>query len=496
MNAENVIQPALLKLFEEGKTEIEAYKDISSAYSSYVVSQNTVNMWYKKFMLENSKINDLKATNSKKKFTDEHLIDLINKNPGLNITELSKIAGASVKTISNRIKQIYSDEELEKHFKKYNTKFTDEFLISLVSKNPKLTMVELARLAGVSYSTISTRIKQINSTGKKVKYVRKKYKPDGFGASNPKLTDEYIINLVNENPSFNLYELAKLANVSHGTILNKINQINESGKIVNYIKKNRLLFTNEFLIDLINENPDLNLENLGKLADSSSSAVKYRLRKINSNGKILIYTSKKPGSKSKFTNEYLTEMVDENPNLNMTELAKLANVSVSTISKRIKQANSSGEVVGYISKTSQKDKLRQEKRLKFTNEFLIELIKENPSLNMTELAKLANVSVSTISRRIDQVNSNEGVDHSGKIPPKDKLRQGKKLKFTNEFLIELINENPSLNMTELAKLANVSVSTISKRIKKVNSKQAVVGYTSKRSQKDNPKQEPDTKVIN
>jgi hypothetical protein len=33
-------------------------------------------------------------------------------------------------------------------------------------------------------------------------------------SSNPKLTDEYIINLINENPELDLEELAKLANVS------------------------------------------------------------------------------------------------------------------------------------------------------------------------------------------------------------------------------------------------------------------------------------------
>ncbi|KXN66003.1 hypothetical protein CONCODRAFT_12252 [Conidiobolus coronatus NRRL 28638] len=375
MDAENIIKHTLL-----------------IAQSSCVVSQKTVNTWYKNFRLESCKTNSLKTTSSRKKFTDEYLIDLINKNPTLNMTELSRIAGATTKTISNRIKQIYSADELEKYCKRYNTKFTDEFLIELVNENPTLTMIELARLAGVSYSTISTRIKQINSTEERIKYVRKKYRPEEFGASNPKLTDEYIINLVNENPGLNL-----------------------------------LLFTNEFLIDLINENPDLNLENLGRLADSSASAVKYRLKKINTNEKILKYTSKKPGSKLKFTDEFLAELIDENPNLNMTELARLASVSVSTISKRIKQANNSGEGVNYTIKNPQKDKLKQEKKSKFTNEFLIKLINENPSLNMTELAKLANVSVSAISKRIKQVNSSEKeVNYTTKLSQKDKPKQEKK----------------------------------------------------------------------
>jgi DeoR/GlpR family transcriptional regulator of sugar metabolism len=403
MNTKNIIKSAILKLFDEGKTEVEAYKELSKSYSSYSISKDTVNNWYEKFRSEERGLNGNKSARSEEKLNDEDLIELIKSNPDFGIEKLAKLAGVSYSNIRKRIGQLKNDGETVYYNNKNILKFDDEFLIGLVNKNPHLNITELSRIAGTSASTIQKRIKQINSNGERAKYIKKQHIPEGFGKSKYKLTDEYIINLVNDNPKLNMYELAELGGVSQMTIHNRINKINSNTERVKYIRKNNSKFADGLLINLVDENPSFSTKELSRLVNVSQATICNRIKQINSNGEKLKYIDKRQNSCLKITDEFLIDLVNENPDLNMKELAKLAGVCEATLSNRIKKANSNGQRINYISK-----KPGLVSKAKITDEYLIELIKENPDLNMTELARVAKVSVSTISRRLKKIKGSKG----------------------------------------------------------------------------------------
>ncbi|KXN69217.1 hypothetical protein CONCODRAFT_79422, partial [Conidiobolus coronatus NRRL 28638] len=350
-------------------------------------------------------------------------------------------------------------------------KFTDEFLIDLVNENPDLNMAEIAKIADCSCSVISRRIKNVNKHVERVRYRKKVLQKNTqfpFQTLQPKFTDEFLINLINENPGLSIAGLAKLADCSKSTIYKRLSQINSGDNIVCYINKNLQVgvpkFTDEFLINLISENPGFSMGRLAKLAGCTKSTISNRIKLINSertdDNKITLQKDPSKTSK-KFTDEFLINLVNENPDLSMNQLANLANVSRVTIFRRLKQINSEIERVKYVNKSERKY------RKKFTDEYLIRLVNENPNLNMDALANIANVSKITISRRLKQVNSEcERVKYIGKSS------QSSKDKFTDEILIDLVNSNPDLSLQKLAKLAGCRVSAIYNRVRLINSERA------------------------
>jgi transcriptional antiterminator len=420
MKSENkAIKQDLLKLFKEGKNETEAFEEVEKTHGSNSTSMKVVGNYFTKFRSKGSPIANNKKPGSKSKFTEEFIINLVNENPGMSMTELAKLAGTTANTISHRLKQINSSELKVSYSNKYNQnstkKFTDEFLINLVNENPGLNMKELARLSGTTAATISNRLKEINIGEKRVCYIDK-----GFKNGGKKFTDEYLIDLIVKNPGLDAYEIADLASTTQATISNRLKQINSKRSNDNKIllekksskiqRKSYKSITDELLIKLINENPKLNMEEISKLADVSKQTIYLKLKKMNTECQRVSYVKKgtKNGVK-KFTDEFLIDLINMNPELNSYELAKLANATQTTILYRLKQINTDGERVGYI----YKDICRGQKKI--TDEFLINLINENPKLNMRELAKLANVAESTISRRLRKIKSDgERVNYKNK----------------------------------------------------------------------------------
>jgi DNA-binding Lrp family transcriptional regulator len=356
MKESNNLKFEFRKLFDEGKSETEAHKELSKTYNFYTISEKAVTSWYQKFRSEDINLIDKKAAKSEKKLTDERLIDIVKENPSHSLEKLAILAGVSIPTMSKRIRQLKNEYGDACYNKKDNIKIPDESMIELVKKNPLLNVEELANLAGVSQSTISRRIRQIDSNGDGIGYVKKLYRPNGCNMATPKLTDEYLINLIDENPMHNILELSKLAKVPRHTLQIQIKKLEQSGKSVNYVRKNRSKFSDEFLINLVNKNPSLTLQELSKILDTSTTTVNTRLKKINSNGEKLNRTNKKGAVKPKFNDEFLIDLINKNPELCMTELAKLAGVSQPTISRRLKQINSTEERVVYIKKRHFKEK--------------------------------------------------------------------------------------------------------------------------------------------
>jgi DNA-binding Lrp family transcriptional regulator len=470
------IKPTLKLYFDKGLTELETHLEISAKFGAYTITQKTIKKWFKKFRADIARIENCKNI-SKLKFTDEFLIDLINNNPGLDMRGLAKLADTSVSTISTRLKQINKyGERVQYNYKNTQSdnfrlcnrskKFTDEFLIDLINSNPKLNLTELASLADCALETIIVRLKEINSNGERVKYISKKIQK-----GDTRFSDEYLINLVNDNPELKIRELAKLCNSAPSTISHRIKQINSDGEKAKYIHKSSGRSVNrnsiENLTDLINDNPDINISELSKLSNTSISTVYRRLKKTDT-GSIEISYAKRYLSKARPmpTDENLIELINNNPSLNIGELALIANISASGLSRRIKKINSLGPRATYINKP--KPRMR-----KFTDECLIELVTQNPSLTMAELAKLANASEQTISRRLKQINTDlDRVNYTKKSTSKDYM-------FTDDYLIDLINNNPEFNLRKLAEVCEVSASTVYNRLKKINKNGERVAYIKK-----------------
>jgi transcriptional antiterminator len=471
MDVENsFIKPTLLFYFGKGINELEAYKEISKQYGQYAITYKTINKWFKVFRKQESLKTSKKQNSSKKQFTDEFLINLINKNPHHNMEELGKLANTSRMVISRRLKKINDGIEIvhyqnKSHLKKTN--LTNKFLINLINNHPGYSMKELAKLADCSQTTIFNKLKEINSkrsSDRKVILENTRHNTKLF-------SNEFLISLINDNPDKGLAGLAKIANCSKNTIYTRLKKINSERennckiilpKSVNNGEAKSRIFTDEFLINLVNKNPELSLRELAKVVKCSESTISKRLKEVNSDGERAIYKNKYyRNNTKKFSDEFLIKLVNENPGLNMTELGKLSKSSRSTISNRLKQIDSAGDRVMYCRKSDKK----------FTDEFLIELINENPNLSMEELGKLAGTSRSTISNRLRQINSQE----SRVIY----IKNGSK-KFSDECLIKLINENPSYSMDDLALALNSSRQTISIRIKQINSGYERVKYIKKK----------------
>jgi DNA-binding Lrp family transcriptional regulator len=319
--------------------------------------------------------------------------------------------------------------------------------------------------------------------------------------SNNRLINELKITNINKRCNKNEIRLNRIKDTAIQTANTRITnpQSVEEDTYIQYRKKQskkRVNLTDEYIINLVNSNPTLNMEELAKLANSTASTICYRIKKINSSssGEIIKYVSKrtkdgkldqngKPIAKynTRIKDEFIIDLINQNPDLNMKELSKMASVSEGTIANRIKKINNLGETEIYISKKYRRGKTEIKKKspkLKFSDEFLIDLVNKNPDFNMKELAEIAGASQATISKRIKQINS-EG----------EKIRYRKKdslkgiTKFSDEHLISLINENPDLNMTELASMLDSSQAAISLRLKRIDEKGDGTNYIRKRAQK-------------
>jgi transcriptional antiterminator len=411
MDVDNTfIKPMLLFHFGKGKSEVETHEEISKHLGQYAISLKTINKWFSEFRKSEHSTLSKKPAHSKKKFSDEFLINLIKENPNLSMEKLARLANISGSAISKRIKQINSDGKKVNYQRKSCNKFTDKSLTDLVDKNPDLNMKELAVMLNVSESAVCSRLKQINENGETIRYESKIFQKKKLETSeNPcpaiDLTEEFIINLINDNPDLNMKELAKLAGISRFTLSKRIKQINSDGEKVKYHKKRVQKFTDEFLIDLIKNNPELSMEKLAKLANTSQRTISRRIGQLNENDEKSNYCKK---IKPRFTDEFLVNLINDNPSFSIEQLAKYTNTSSITISRRIKKINKNGENAVYIFKSPQYSNSEEiyisSPKSKFSDEFLVKLVNENPELGVRELAKLAKVSVKFISKRLKQVN--------------------------------------------------------------------------------------------
>jgi transposase len=100
------------------------------------------------------------------------------------------------------------------------------------------------------------------------------------------------------------------------------------------------------------------------------------------------------------------------------------------------------------------DRLRTGKKQKFTNEYLIQVVKDNPQLNMKELSKLTGTSISTISRRLTQVDDNRANYQLKKLLKGASKKVGKKnnvekIAVEGTEMVDKTNENVELTVATM-----------------------------------------------
>ncbi|KXN71170.1 hypothetical protein CONCODRAFT_78501 [Conidiobolus coronatus NRRL 28638] len=473
----NFIKPVLLFHFSKGKTESEAYSEISKQYGPYAITMKTTQKWFGIFKMEYSNLftkNNNSKLGTKRQKESDYILSLINTNFNKN--------GIDINNDNNSGDEDYNRDEKGE---------SDREELEVFSNCSKLTLS--SRLNHIKENN-EERDKILQALTKRTEKELAKVKDSDTPKYITLLSDEYLIDLINNNPELSLKELAELANTSIATLSNRIKKINKNGERVKYTRKKTKnpnvdrsncgkprKFTDDYLINLVNTNPTLKMKDLAKLADSSITTISNRLRQINYDGKRVYYNNKPRQSKIiKLTDEELTSLINSNPELNMSEIAKLAGASQSTISNKIRRINASEHVINYTNKRRIKqvahiDPSTSTIKTKFSDEYLIDLVHSNPTLNITELAKLIQCSRSTIYNRIRQINKFEILVHY-----KNKNTQKEKAKFSDETLIHLVNSNPLLTMEELGSILGTSQGTVSNRLKKINKFGPVAHYINKK----------------
>ncbi|KXN73367.1 hypothetical protein CONCODRAFT_3730 [Conidiobolus coronatus NRRL 28638] len=111
MDTENIIKPAILKLFKEEKSEDEAYKEISKSHSIYDDSEKAVSKWFEEFNEAYGK----------------YIMDLISNNPDLSVEKVARLVKCSASNIIDRIDKLSNSSENLIYVKKDKFKFTDEY---------------------------------------------------------------------------------------------------------------------------------------------------------------------------------------------------------------------------------------------------------------------------------------------------------------------------------------------------------------------------------
>ncbi|KXN74425.1 hypothetical protein CONCODRAFT_2433, partial [Conidiobolus coronatus NRRL 28638] len=224
----NFIKPILSFHFSKGHSEAEAYADISKEYGPYGITLRTIYKWYRLFRSNDYCYTDSDSLLSSHRLVDELKITNINKKCNQNKERLNRVKDVAIQTAITRIQKPPNPEEdtfvqYPKKQSKKRVKLTDEYIINLVNSNPTLNMEELAKLANSTASTICYRIKKINSS-----------------------SSGEIIKYVSKRT--------------------KDGKLDQNGKS---IAKYNTKIKDEFIIDLINQNPDLNMKELSKLASIS-----------------------------------------------------------------------------------------------------------------------------------------------------------------------------------------------------------------------------------
>jgi transcriptional antiterminator len=363
----------------------------------FKVSAKTLEKWLKTYA-ENDMVKMNEPVNNIQKIDINKLKQMIAQNPTMTLDDVVQTFNCT-KYIARVVSKKY-DINLKRKFH-YN-KIDIDKLRQIVDENPNMTLVEIAKIFDCSKDAIVASIKKHSI----------KRKP----LINKKIDVDKLNQILTENPNMTLKQIASVFNCSKHAVSIAIRKHN----ITRINTLQTILLDGQKLKQIIAENKDVNLSDIAKLFGCSKQSVLYSL-KIHGIPKIF-------NLKSKVDSEILKQLIDENPKMSLTALSKHFGCSRYIIRSMIKNHN--------ITRTPLTNK-------KIDVDELEQFMVENPSMALKDIAKTFNCSKDTILINIKKYGM------ARKINPRH-------CKINREKLKQIVTDNPSIRLQEIAKIFSCS----------------------------------------
>lgn len=258
------------------------------------------------------------------------LAKLVKDNPTLTIKELAQKLNISTASVSNYLRRL-STENVLGECKYSNNKLTDlkcRKLIELLNEDPTLTIKDLAKKLNVSTASVSNYLRLLSDKNALCKRQRSSGKH-----IEPRCRD--LAELINKDPTLNNDDLAKMLNVSTRTLSKYLHRLSTENNLIERQSSNTKKCERKRikLVELLNADPTLTNKELAEKLDISTSALSQYLRTLSDeNVSIERHTLGRKRSEDKLINkERVAELIKQDPTLTYKEISKLIGVSFVTV---------------------------------------------------------------------------------------------------------------------------------------------------------------------
>ena len=301
--------------------------------------------------------NTKESPNSIRNIRKRQLIELLKSDPTLTRRELADKLNISTVSVSNYLR-ILSSENALGEYPQLSQKRRER-------KSPKL----------VKPSKIENVVDERPSLSKLIR----------------KLKYAQLVKLVKDNPTLTIKDLAKRLNISSSSVSKYLRTLSTENVLGECEYSNNKLIDLKCrkLVELLNEDPTLTIKDLAKKLNVSTASVSNYLRRLSDNNTLC----KRQRASGKYIEPKcrdLAELINKDPTLTNDDLAKMLNVSTRTLSKYLHRLSTENNL---IERQSSNTKKCERKRIK-----LVELLNSDPTLTNKELAEKLDISTSALSQ--------------------------------------------------------------------------------------------------
>lgn len=301
--------------------------------------------------------NTKESPNSIRNIRKRQLIELLKADPTLTRRELADKLNISTVSVSNYLR-ILSSENALGEYPQLSQKRRER-------KSPKL----------VKPSKIENAVDERPSLSKLIR----------------KLKYAQLVKLVKDNPTLTIKDLAKRLNISSSSVSKYLRTLSTENALgeCKYSSNKLVDLKCRKLVELLNEDPTLTIKDLAKKLNVSTASVSNYLRRLSDNN-TLCKRQRASGKHIEPKCRDLAELINKDPTLTNDDLAKMLNVSTRTLSKYLHRLSTENNL---IERQSSNTKKCERKRVK-----LVELLNADPTLTNKELAEKLDISTSALSQ--------------------------------------------------------------------------------------------------
>ena len=364
--------------------------------------------------------NTTESPNSVRNIRKRQLIELLKSDPTLTKWELANKLNISITSVSNYLNILSSENALgeypqlsQKRREQKSPKLAkrskiekilDEHhqllskiicnlkyakLAKLVKENPTLTIKDLAQKLSISRSSVS-------------KYLRTLSTENVLGEceySNNKLIDlkcRKLIELLNDDPTLTIKDLAKKLNVSTASVSNYLRILSSENALCKRQRASRKRIEQKCrkLAKLINKDPTLNNDDLAKMLNVSTRTLSKYLHRLSTENNLIERQSSNT-KKCERKRVKLVELLNADPTLTNKELSEKLDISTSALSQYLRTLSDENVSIERhtLGRKRSEDKLINKERVAI-------LIKQDPTLTYKAISKLIGVSFVTVRNYI------------------------------------------------------------------------------------------------